>query len=96
MKSTGLAYVLWFFLGSLGIHKFYLGNTKMGIVYLLLSLIGWVTVYILIGWVFLAILAILWLIDLFTLPSQVRTANDLAAKQIAEFNKKVSDNMMDK
>src|SRR5690349_1865524 len=25
-KSTGLAYVLWFFLGGLGMHRFYLGR----------------------------------------------------------------------
>ncbi len=27
-KSVAVAYLLWFFLGSLGIHKFYLGETK--------------------------------------------------------------------
>ena len=35
-KSTGVAYILWFFLGGLGIHKFYIGKTGMGIFYLLL------------------------------------------------------------
>jgi len=27
-RSVGIAYMLWFFFGSLGIHKFYLGDTK--------------------------------------------------------------------
>ena len=25
-KSTGIAYLLWFFLGGLGVHRFYLGR----------------------------------------------------------------------
>jgi TM2 domain-containing protein len=30
-KSSALAYVLWFFLGTLGIHNFYIGRTERGI-----------------------------------------------------------------
>ena len=40
-KSLGMVYLLWFFLGSLGIHKFYLGNTKNGLLYLILGIFGW-------------------------------------------------------
>ncbi|MDO5749584.1 MAG: TM2 domain-containing protein [Rothia sp. (in: high G+C Gram-positive bacteria)] len=36
-KSVVLTYVLWFFLGSLGIHKFYLAQPIQGIFYLLLT-----------------------------------------------------------
>lgn len=32
-KSTTVAYLLWFFLGSLGIHKFYLNQNKMGSIF---------------------------------------------------------------
>ncbi len=35
-KSVGLAYVLLIFLGSIGVHQFYLGKTVRGIVYLVL------------------------------------------------------------
>ena len=42
-KSTGIAYLLWFFLGSLGIHKLYLGKTGWGIAYLLLTVAGYAT-----------------------------------------------------
>ena len=31
-KSPGLAYVFLFFLGTLGIHKFYIGKTIFGII----------------------------------------------------------------
>ncbi|GAH49677.1 unnamed protein product [marine sediment metagenome] len=59
MKTTGTAYALWFFLGWLGIHKFYLGKPFTGILYACtLGLCG-------IGLFF----------DLFTLPTQVRAAN---------------------
>jgi TM2 domain-containing membrane protein YozV len=63
VKTVGLAYVLWFFLGFVGGHKFYLGNTKMGIVYLLTFGLFGVGV----------------LIDAFTLPKQVEAANAASA-----------------
>lgn len=36
-KSKGVALLLCFFLGPLGIHQFYLGNTIQGVFYLLFS-----------------------------------------------------------
>jgi TM2 domain-containing membrane protein YozV len=37
-KSVGLAYVLWFFLGGLGVHQFYLGNNSRGLFNLILAI----------------------------------------------------------
>lgn len=37
-KNKTVAAVLALFLGTLGIHKFYLGNTKMGLIYILISI----------------------------------------------------------
>jgi len=45
MKSKGIAYVLWFFLGGFSAHRFYLGKIGTGILYLLtfqLFGIGWI------------------------------------------------------
>ena len=45
MKSKGVAYLLWFFLGGLSAHRFYLGKIGSGILYLLtfqLFGIGWI------------------------------------------------------
>jgi TM2 domain-containing membrane protein YozV len=39
-KSKGLAYVLWFFLGVLGIHRFYSGQTGYAVCMLIF---GWAT-----------------------------------------------------
>lgn len=61
-KSVGVAYVLWFFLGVIGVHKFYLGKTGIGISYIFT--LGWLGIGL--------------IIDLFTLPSQVRKANGQA------------------
>jgi putative oxidoreductase len=85
-KSIGLAYFLWFLFGSLGIHKFYIGNTKMGILYLILGIVGWIFLLsgiifgeaalmglgIIVALVFGIILGILLICDLFTIPRQIR------------------------
>lgn len=71
-KSVGLAYVLWFFLGGLGIHRFYLGRTGSGVGMLLLNLVGWLTVWIMIGGVFLFAWFIWWIVDAFLIPGMAR------------------------
>lgn len=67
MKSKTIAYVLWFFFGLLGIHKFYLGK------------IGWGLLYMFTG----GLLGIGWFIDLFTLGGQVDSYNALYMSRIA-------------
>ena len=87
-KSTGLAYVLWFFLGTLGIHKFYVGKSGWGIIYLLMGIIGWgVLIFglvgvaaeeagmgagIIIAIILLSLLGVFLLIDVFTISRQIR------------------------
>ncbi len=58
-KETAWAYAFFFFLGIWGAHKFYLGNTFMGFLYMFtFGLCGLGLLY-----------------DLFTLPIQVSHAN---------------------
>lgn len=45
-KSKIAAGLLAIFLGGLGIHKFYLGYTKTGIVFLLISVFGFILLFI--------------------------------------------------
>ncbi|MHC6202060.1 TM2 domain-containing protein [Breznakiellaceae bacterium SP9] len=59
MKSKLTAYLLWFFFGLWGAHKFYLGKIGLGIAYIFTG----------------AFLGIGWLVDLFTLGSQVDLVN---------------------
>ena len=61
MKSRTTAYLLWFFLGLWGGHKFYLGKIGIGVLYLFTF----------------GIFGIGWLIDLFTLGGQIDSVNAL-------------------
>lgn len=63
-KSKVTALILVIFVGSLGVHNFYLGHTGKGIAQLSLTVIGWITSFLLIGFVFLAIVGIWVLIEL--------------------------------
>lgn len=59
MKSKGVAYLLWFFLGFFSAHRFYLGKTGSAILYLLTG----------------QIFGIGWLVDLFLLSGMVDQYN---------------------
>lgn len=69
-KSVGASYLLWFFLGWLGAHRFYLGATGTAVVQLLLGLLGWIPIGI--GWI---VLAIWWLVDAALIPGMARNEN---------------------
>ena len=74
-KSMGVAYALLIFLGQLGLHRFYLNLPGTGIAQLLLGIIGWATVWVVIGFIPLAILWIWIVIDLFLTAGIVRAEN---------------------
>ena len=48
-KSKIAAGLLAIFLGGLGIHKFYLGYTVPGVIYLLINTVGWVVTWMMLG-----------------------------------------------
>lgn len=72
-KSVGIAYLLWLFLGAFGVHRFYAGATKTGIMQLVLaiSVVGWL---VLIPWL---------LADLVLIPGIVRDENMKAIGMLA-------------
>ena len=59
-REVWVTYLLWFLFGYIGVHKFYLNKFGMGILYILTG-----------GLFFIGLL-----IDLFTIPSQVRKYNE--------------------
>ncbi|MBB4567423.1 TM2 domain-containing protein [Rhizobium leucaenae] len=70
-KSVGAAYLLWFFLGTLGAHRFYLGRTGSGVAQLVLFVLGWLTTFLVIGFALLAALGIWWIVDAFLISAMI-------------------------
>jgi TM2 domain-containing membrane protein YozV len=48
-KSTGVAYLLWFFFGGIGAHKFYLGRPAVGLLYIGMFVLFWTGMLTLLG-----------------------------------------------
>ena len=67
-KTPGIAYALWFFLGGLGGHRFYAGDTgyALGMLFTLGGLGVWT------------------LIDVFLIGKRIRTINTQKRKEIME------------
>ncbi|MCJ8140693.1 TM2 domain-containing protein [Falsirhodobacter halotolerans] len=79
-KSTGASYLLWFFLGTFGVHRFYLGRPGTGFAMLALMLLGVLTF----GITSLIVL-VWWVVDLFLIPGMIAGDKDrLRARLTAE------------
>lgn len=74
-KSPVVAWLLWVFLGSIGAHNFYLGRVGSGIGYILLLVLGWLTIWLLIGSIFFIALGIWWIVDAITMTSKLEKYN---------------------
>ncbi|MBB5575074.1 MULTISPECIES: TM2 domain-containing protein [Rhizobium] len=70
-KSVGAAYLLWFFLGTLGAHRFYLGRTGSAVAQLILCVVGWLTTFLIIGFALLTVLGIWWIVDAFLISAMI-------------------------
>ena len=81
-KTALIAYLLWFFVGGLGGHRFYLGRTGSAIAMLVLLVASIVLTYVLIGLFGFAILGIWVLVDAFLIPGMVTAANTRLIAQI--------------
>lgn len=80
-KSKSTVTMLAFFLGSMGVHRFYVGKTGTGIVQLLLLVIGAATISIVVGYPVLVVLSIWWWVDFFTiLRGKFKDKNGLLIK----------------
>lgn len=66
-------YVVWFFLGSLGVHRMVTGRLASGVAMLLLHGMGWLTIWLLgLGLLFWIPLGVWWLVDAFLIPGWSR------------------------
>ena len=74
-KSVGVTYLLWFFLGMLGAHRFYAGSTGLAVLQLIIFVISWPLLLAGIGFITLGILWLWVLIDAFMIPGLIRDYN---------------------
>lgn len=82
-KSVGVTYLLWFFLGMFGAHRFYAGRKGSGVAQLLITMVGIITAAAVVGFLFLGLNAIWVIIDAFLIPGMVRSSNtELAGRLI--------------
>lgn len=83
-KSTLVAYLLWFFFGGIGAHKFYLGKSSRGFIYILLSF-AWLCGFVApVLFLFAIPLGLLLFVDIFTIPGQVRAHQDTEGEKLAQ------------
>jgi len=79
-KNPVVAYLLCIFLGSLGVHQFYLGNVKRGLLYLIMGILGWMSMFaggtsfllgsgggfgVILGWLLITVLGFFLLYDIY-------------------------------
>jgi TM2 domain-containing membrane protein YozV len=81
-KSMGVAYLLWFFLGGFGAHRFYLGRTGSATFIVLCTLLSIPLMFIFVGFVTIFISAFWVLIDLFLIPGMVDDHNMKLIRQL--------------
>jgi TM2 domain-containing membrane protein YozV len=74
-KSAGVAYLLWFFVGGFGGHRFYLGKTGTAVAQLIITVVGLFTLIPLI------ITGIWLLVDAFLIPAIVRENTESVRRQ---------------
>lgn len=81
-KSVGVAYLLWFFLGGFGAHRFYLGQTGTALAMLILFVLGWLTIVVFVGTILLIAVGIWMIVDAFLIPGLVRDQNSRLAQSL--------------
>ncbi|HET7230069.1 MAG TPA: NINE protein [Longimicrobium sp.] len=75
-KSAATAYLLWFFLGMFGAHRFYLDRSGSAAAQLVITLMSCILLVVLIGFFSLMAVGFWVLVDAFLIPDWVREHNN--------------------
>jgi TM2 domain-containing membrane protein YozV len=83
-KSLIAAYVLWFFLGYIGAHRFYLGRPVSGLVMLMLSGVTLLLTFVSFGLLSFLwfVVGLWWLIDALLVPGMAAGTNTRIADRV--------------
>lgn len=80
-KSVGVAYLLWFFFGGLGVHRFYMGLAGSAVAMLVMTIFGFLLLVVYGLGLLLLIPVMIWLlVDAFRIPGLVE--RDAKAKRL--------------
>jgi TM2 domain-containing membrane protein YozV len=74
-KSMGVAYLLWFFLGGVGAHRFYVGETGTATAMLIIFILSFILSVVGVGLLGFVALGIWCIVDAFLIPGYVRSFN---------------------
>ncbi len=69
---TIVVYLVWFFLGNLGVHRMVTGRVASGMTMLILHGLGWLTFWFGLGFLIWGAVGLWWLIDAFVIPGWMR------------------------
>jgi TM2 domain-containing membrane protein YozV len=82
-KSMGVAYLLWFFLGGFGGHRFYIEKTGSAVAMLIMTILGLATLFVFIGGIILPAVGIWVLVDAFLIPGWIREQNNVLIDKLS-------------
>lgn len=74
-KSLLIAYLLWWFLGSLGVHRMYAGRVASGVAMLVVFVVSLALTIVAVGFVGLLVIGAWWLVDAILLPGMIESYN---------------------
>ncbi|HEY4250008.1 MAG TPA: TM2 domain-containing protein [Roseomonas sp.] len=75
-KSAVVAYLLWFFVGWFGAHRFYLGRTGSAVAMLIITLASFALTVMIIGVFGFGVIGIWLLVDAFLIPGMIAAENN--------------------
>ena len=82
-KETSTTFLLWFFLGHFGAHRFYMGKSGSAVAMLLITLLSIPLFFVLIGFFTYFAAFIWWIVDAFLICDWVKEHNAKLAHAIS-------------